>query len=81
MKLTILLFAAAKEAVGQSHISVELTEGADVQTLRQTLADNWPQLTAAAVTLHIAVNGEFTNNDQTLQESDEVACFPPVSGG
>jgi len=81
MKLTVLLFAAAKEAVGQSHISVELTEGADVQSLRQTLADSWPQLTGAAATLHIAVNGEFAAGDQTLQENDEVACFPPVSGG
>ena len=81
MKLTVLLFAAAKEAAGQSEIDIELPDGANVGTLRQTLADSWPRLTAAAATLHIAVNGEFAADDLTLHKNDEVACFPPVSGG
>lgn len=81
MKLTVLLFAAAKEAVGHNEIEVELSDVACVRDLRQSLADGWPQLTAVAPTLHIAVNGEFAADELSLGSGDEVACFPPVSGG
>jgi len=81
MKLTVLLFAAAKEAVGRDQVELELPDSADVKQLRGQLSADWPQLAAAAPTLHVAVNGEFAGDAVVLQPDDEVACFPPVSGG
>ena len=31
--------------------------------------------------LRVAVNGDFTDFDQTLDEGDQIAFIPPVSGG
>jgi len=81
MKLTVLLFAAAKEAVGCDRVDVELPAAAVVGQLRAQLSADWPQLTSVAATLHVAVNGEFAPDTTELQPGDEVACFPPVSGG
>lgn len=81
MKLHVLLFAAAKEATGEPSVSVDFAGAASVGDLRVRLLNQFPDLGAMAESLHIAVNGEFAGDDRLLQETDEVACFPPVSGG
>jgi len=81
MKIEVQFFAAARDAAGQSPVSVSLSENASVGELRERLVQEFPNLNSMAKVLLVAVNNEYADNDRCLQESDSVACFPPVSGG
>jgi len=45
------------------------------------LFESRPALGPLASRLLIAVNNEYARDDSTITMTDEVACFPPVSGG
>ena len=81
MKLSVLLFAAAREIAGRESIELEIPDAATVAIARTALLESLPQLTTRAGTLLWAVNNEYAADDRVLHDSDVVACFPPVSGG
>ena len=81
MKIAVLLFAAAKEVAGQPEIQVELPPKATVGDLRKRIIATNPAFKPLAPTLLFAVNSLSVSDDVLLAEGDEVACFPPVSGG
>ncbi|WJW75244.1 molybdopterin converting factor subunit 1 [Thiohalobacter sp. IOR34] len=77
MKLRVRFFASLREQTGQADTEVEVEAGARV-------ADVW----AAAVpdqprppNLLAARNMEYVDFDAPVAEGDEVAFFPPVTGG
>lgn len=76
----ILAFGIAKEIVGGASFTVELPEGATVKDLTNVLETRFPGLRQLA-SYRIAVNNEFADAGQIMQEGDEVAIIPPVSGG
>lgn len=80
MKVNVLAFGIAKEIVGGSTVEVELTEDATVAELRDELEEQYPRL-AQLVSYMIAVNNEYAVADNALQQRDEIAIIPPVSGG
>jgi molybdopterin converting factor subunit 1 len=85
MKITVLLFAAAREAAGQGFVLVNI-EDADneittVRRVREYLLNEIPSLQRIASALLWAVNNEYAAEERTVREGDVVACFPPVSGG
>lgn len=84
MKITVKYFARLREVAGRDEENVEMA-GGDV-----TLGALMDQLTAEGGALGEflrgrpvlrAVNGEYADVKKTLAEGDEVALFPPVSGG
>ena len=81
MKISVQLFAAAKDAVGQSPVEVTVCENACVSDLRTAMIEMAAGLKSISCTLLFAVNNQFANDDTQLHHDDEVACFPPVSGG
>lgn len=80
MRLSVRLFASAREAVGSSKIDLELPRDANVGTLIGVLRNEYPLL-ATLPELVISVNYEYAPADRPLDERDEVALIPPVSGG
>lgn len=80
MQLNILLFGITKEIVGQQRLKLELPQQASVSNLLESLKQNYPALEHLDSML-VAVNSEYSQQDQLLQESDEIAIIPPVSGG
>ena len=84
MTVTVLYFAALKEALGASSESLALPAGvATVADLRAHLAargDAWGQL-ASFKNLRCAVNQDMVPLTAAVKEGDEVAFFPPVTGG
>lgn len=77
MKVKVLYFASLREELERAEETVELTE-------RITLADLWAKVTQQAVLpdhILVAVNQEYTSADTLVNDGDEVAFFPPVTGG
>jgi molybdopterin converting factor small subunit len=77
--VTLLLFAAARVAAGTGS---EETRGATVaEVLDQAAARFGPEFAAVLAGSRVWVNGEPAAPDRRLQDGDEVAVLPPVSGG
>ena len=81
MKVKAKFFAAIKDIMGISEAEVELTPGTTARDLLQRYCQQHPPLSRYADTTMISVNLEFVPPGTRLQEGDEIAFIPPVSGG
>lgn len=84
MTVNVLFFAGLREAIGLSAEKVDLPAGiGDVGALRDWLAARGEPWSALATTrnLRVAVNQQMVGLDAPVSASDEVAFFPPVTGG
>jgi sulfur-carrier protein len=79
--LRVKLFAQARQLAGSSEIEIPWTDGDTVLKLRSQLESVCPSLIPLMPRLLIAINNEYAQDERSIQKSDEVACFPPVSGG
>ena len=82
MRITVLFFASLRDIIGARRLSVELDDRADsLAALRRELTARYP---AAADNLRVAlaaINEEFAFDEDRIRDGDDVAFFPPVSGG
>jgi molybdopterin synthase catalytic subunit len=81
MKIRLLAFASASDALGTGETEMELPDGADVARLRALLEERHPELGPLWGRLAVAVDGEIAGPGTPLTEGVEVALLPPVSGG
>ena len=81
MKTRVLLFAAAKESMGQDSVDLELAADATVADLRKQLVAEYPVLNDLVARSHVAVDQQFALDDAPVSDAKEVALIPPVSGG
>ncbi|MEM8845227.1 MAG: MoaD/ThiS family protein [Pseudomonadota bacterium] len=70
-------FASLRESLGQAEVQVDFESNLSVENVWNTSTDHKP---LAANTL-CAVNQEYVNLAYVVQDGDEVAFFPPVTGG
>lgn len=83
MTLSLLYFARLREAFGQSGEKLD-TEAATVEELLMELrlrGGAWAEELAAGKVFRVAVNQDIAVPATTLIDGDEVAIFPPVTGG
>ena len=78
-KFVIKTFGITRDIVGSREAVVEV-EGNDVASLRKVLKTRYPSL-AGLRSLMIAVNNSYAEDNLSIDESDEIALIPPVSGG
>lgn len=81
MRLQIRLFASLKDRAGGERLAVTVEEPVTVRHLTEVLAANYPALAPALPTALVAVNQDFAFPETLIEAGDEVAYFPPVSGG
>jgi molybdopterin synthase catalytic subunit len=79
--MELQLFATLKERAKTNVITVPIHTATTVRELREVVATHYPALAPLMQQTLVAVNQEFAFNDDAVQPSDEVALFPPVSGG
>ena len=81
MQVEIRLFATLKDKAGQDRIQVDVAEPATVAALSVAIGEKYPQLVAGLNASIVSVNQAFASDDTAVNENDEIAIFPPVSGG
>ena len=81
MEFEVRLFATLKDLAGRNRIQVSVEQPATVQDLALAVGRAYPALAEALPSALIAVNMAFAGPATALQAGDEVAIFPPVSGG
>jgi molybdopterin synthase sulfur carrier subunit len=81
MKVSVKLFARARELAGTPSIDIELPDGATVAQMKTALLQQTPALKPLAPSLLVAVGSDYVSESAVIPPGAEVACFPPVSGG
>lgn len=81
MNIEVLLFARLRELVGHDRIVVQRQELLTVRDVWDGLRAQYPQVEGFGKSLLVSVNHEFAGWDTAVREGDELAFFPPVSGG
>lgn len=80
MRVKVKLFSSFREIVGQKELEFTFN-GQTAAQLWDQLVARFPEMAKVGEAKVVAVNQEHSNLDATLREGDEVAFFPPVSGG
>ncbi|WP_166269614.1 molybdopterin converting factor subunit 1 [Marinobacter caseinilyticus] len=83
MTVSVLFFARLRESLGTGELQLTVPSATTVDGLLTILTEKggpWSQLKGGAPVM-IAVNQTMTTTSTLLQDQDEVALFPPVTGG
>ena len=85
MKLTLRFFASVREALGTPSETVELPPSVatmgDVRAALVVRGGAWAAALGEGRVLRMACNQAMCNLDAPVKDGDEVAFFPPVTGG
>ena len=81
VNVRVLFFGAARDVVEAHQLDLSLDAPATVSTAFQNLVSRFAPLERFGRSLLFAVNQEYATPDTQLKENDELAVFPPVSGG
>lgn len=82
MQINILFFATLKDLTGTKRLTLDLpSEANTLDTVRQTLIARFPEIEANLNAALASINEEYAFAQDTVKNGDEIAFFPPVSGG
>jgi sulfur-carrier protein len=81
MMIRLKLFAFFRQAFGASDLQYEIRAGATAKDLIDDIISKHPALEKSRDHVIITVNKQAVHPDALLNEGDEVAILPPVSGG
>ena len=79
--MKLLFFGAARDAAGDDEVELVLDSPATATTALAQVLKVYPQLSRFGRSLLFAVNQEYAVGDRVVRDGDELAVFPPVSGG
>lgn len=81
MRIRVLFFGQLKDVVGCSSDDIDLPPGSTLETAFERYASQFPRVREMADSIAAARNQEFADLAQALEDGDEIAFMPPVSGG
>ncbi|HYY41239.1 MAG TPA: molybdopterin converting factor subunit 1 [Pyrinomonadaceae bacterium] len=81
IRVRLLFFGAAREAAGCEAAEIEVPAPATAASVLAAVVNEHPALARFGRALLVAVNEEYAGRAAPVQAGDEVAIFPPVSGG
>ena len=84
MSITVVFFASLREDLGTDRLTVSVPGDSRLSDLIGTLAESHGEHWRACLTaenIRVAVNQELVTGDVPVAAQDEVAFFPPVTGG
>ena len=81
--IQVMIFASLRESLGESQINLTVPVESTVETLLEKIQDTYgrdnPLVNIRDA--RIAVNQQLAEIDQVIRQDDEVAIFPPITGG
>ena len=86
-KVTVLLFASAREAVGKAKLNLDVSAtvpelGVRASDVLRQLVEMYPRLDFEGSQISVAVNQSYLGEDDVaIRAGDEVALLPPIAGG
>jgi molybdopterin synthase catalytic subunit len=81
IRVRVLFFGAARDIVGLEELDLSLTSPSNAATAKAQILTSYPDLGRFGNSLLFAVNQEYAQPDRQILDGDELAVFPPVSGG
>ena len=77
MTIDVKFFASLRETLGRASAEVSFSEGMNVESVWNASTNNKPVIDNTLC----AVNQEYVSFSHPVEDGDEVAFFPPVTGG
>ena len=85
MTVTVIYFARLREALGKSSerlaLPAHVRELSDVRQLLRDRGGAWAAELGEGKSVRVAVNQDMAKADTPVNDGDEIAFFPPVTGG
>jgi len=81
VRIRVRLFAIQRELAGTREVGLEVPDDATVADAWEALVARYPALAPGRDFVRFARNGAYADTATSLQDGDEVAMIPPVSGG
>jgi len=81
VKVSLLLFASLRDAIGERTLCMEFDEGSTVADLKRRLGAEYPRVERMLETVVCAIDDDYVTFEEALHDGAEVALIPPVSGG
>jgi molybdopterin synthase sulfur carrier subunit len=85
MKVKLFYFAKVREAIGIDREELDL--GSNIKTVSDLIevlkgrGSHWQDMFSMSTTFRMAVNQEMVEATHKISANDEVAFFPPITGG
>ncbi len=81
MRVTVRLFARLRDIAGAPELARDIAPGSTVGDVFRQVAAEFPEMAGYERSLSSAVNADHVRMDHVVNDGDEVAFLPPVSGG
>jgi molybdopterin converting factor subunit 1 len=79
--VTVHVFARLREVAGRDAWTCDVPSGASIADVWQVAIREHAALEPFSGTVSCALNSDFAKTDRVVEDGDEVAFLPPVSGG
>jgi MoaE-MoaD fusion protein len=81
MHVRLLFFATLKDIIGAREMQLDVPAGSTVADVLTHLEGSYPRMKDYRPVVLTAINEEYVERGTRIEDGDEVAIFPPVSGG
>ena len=82
IRVNVFFFGAARDAAGRAEAQLSLPSSSNAAAAFEAIINTYPDLKRFGRSLLFAVNQEYSRDAlREIQDGDELAVFPPVSGG
>jgi len=81
MRVTVRLFARLRDLAGAGELIREVPPGVTAREVWNDVVLEWPRLGDYEKAISVAVNAEYARMTTAVNDGDEIAFMPPVSGG